>query len=93
MTPRRAVVEEVVDEPWEPPAWRSERHEELVAEGWQRRFVAAPPRLDEMLELYRSLGLEVRAEPVYASDPAGHCSDCLAARALFRVVYTREKRA
>lgn len=56
---------------------------------WVRRFVASPPRLQEAVELYRSLGFEVRLEPATTSDLPPGCGECGAAQALFRVVYTR----
>jgi hypothetical protein len=43
----------------------------LEAEGWVWRFATAPPRLDEMADLYRSLGHEVRLEPLGADEPIG----------------------
>lgn len=58
-------------------------------DGWTRRFVAAPPRLQEAVELYRELGLEVRLERPGPEDLAEVCEGCLAAAALFRVIYTR----
>ncbi len=65
--------------------------------GWERRFVAAPPRLQEAVDLYESLGLEVRLEPpgpddleeVCESDLEEVCESCAAAVSLFRVIYTR----
>jgi hypothetical protein len=61
----------------------------LEAEGWLRRFVGGPPRLAEQVELYRSLGMEVRTEPVPPEELAGTCSGCALALQLFRIVYTR----
>jgi hypothetical protein len=63
---------------------------ELTARGWQPRFVAAPPRLAEMMELYRELGYEVRAETLVDEDLDDHCAGCRLALAMFRVVYTRK---
>jgi hypothetical protein len=61
----------------------------LVAAGWQRRFVAAPPRLQEMTELYSDLGLAVRHEPLDDTDLSDDCGGCILARTLFRIIYTR----
>jgi hypothetical protein len=69
----------------------SPRDDALVAEGWERRFVAAPPRLQEMTDLYRSLGLAVRHEPLDDNDLAEDCAGCTLARALFRIIYTRKE--
>ncbi len=57
--------------------------------GWERRFVAAPPRLQEAVDLYESLGLEVRLEPPGPDDLEEVCESCAAAVSLFRVIYTR----
>jgi hypothetical protein len=65
------------------------REAELAADGWQRRFVAAPPRLQEMTDLYRSLGLDVRHEPLDDTDLSDDCGGCILARTLFRIIYTR----
>jgi hypothetical protein len=62
---------------------------ELAIEGWRRRFVGGPPRLEEMVELYRELGHEVRLEELTDEDLAEHCAGCRVALSLFRIVYTR----
>ncbi|CAN5761314.1 hypothetical protein BH23GEM3_BH23GEM3_00570 [soil metagenome] len=67
----------------------SARNAALTADGWQRRFVAAAPRLHEMTELYRSLGLDVRHEPLDDTDLSDDCGGCILARTLFRIIYTR----
>lgn len=69
------------------PRTRSEQ--DLLAEGWARRFVGGPPRLQEMIALYESLGFEVWLEPQELEEFRDECEDCLLALALFRVVYTR----
>lgn len=61
----------------------------LEESGWTRRYVGAPPQLDDQVELYESLGLEVRLEPVEPADLADLCAGCSLATSLFRVVYTR----
>ncbi|MEJ5378330.1 MAG: hypothetical protein WHX93_17280 [bacterium] len=59
-------------------------------DGWTRQFVASEPRLSEAVELYRSLGLEVRLEPVSPGSLEGECLQCLeAAPDRFKVIYTR----
>jgi hypothetical protein len=64
----------------------------LVAEGWQRRFTADEPRIQEVVELYAQLGYEVRMEPVTSGDVQDDCHDCQAGAAtrLF-TIYTRKK--
>jgi hypothetical protein len=65
--------------------------QELIAQGWTRQTVTNEPRLSEVVELYRSLGFEVRLEPIEPS--AGNdqgCDACFQGAAdAFRVVYTR----
>lgn len=69
----------------------SRGHEaELERDGWTRRFVAAPPRLDEMVALYGSLGFDVRVEPLDAGELDDDCADCLTGEAP-RIVYTRRQ--
>lgn len=61
-----------------------------MEEGWTRQFVAAEPRLSEAVELYRSLGLEVRLEQISPESLEGDCAVCMeAAPDQFRVIYTR----
>ncbi len=67
----------------------SQKEEELLAQGWVRRFVEAPPRLKEVVELYKSLGYEVRLEADVSPRTAERCRGCLLAFGLFRVIYTR----
>jgi len=61
----------------------------LVAEGWERRFMAVGPRLEEARTLYERLGFLVRLEPPTAQDLREECGDCHAALQLYRVLYTR----
>jgi len=68
---------------------RTKSEGELVAEGWTRRFVGGPPRLQEMIELYQELGYEVWLEPQAPEEFQDECADCTLALMLFRVVYTR----
>ncbi|HLA98314.1 MAG TPA: hypothetical protein VJL34_07650 [Anaerolineales bacterium] len=64
----------------------------LIAAGWERRFVADPPRLREAVELYTELGFEVLAEPVRVSELNPGCADCqLVLSRLFVTIYTRRK--
>jgi hypothetical protein len=64
----------------------------LREEGWMRRFTAVGARLNEAVELYRSLGFEVRLEPAepgaeQVADSAA-CSECFV-MSLARTIYTR----
>lgn len=40
------------------------REEQLIKEGWEKRFIACEPRLSEMVELYKDIGFEVHLEPL-----------------------------
>ncbi len=63
-----------------------------MEDGWTKQFVAAEPRLSEAVELYRSLGLEVRLEPLPPAEE-GECRSCLEANLeRFKVIYTRPAR-
>jgi hypothetical protein len=62
---------------------------ELARDGWTRRFIVAPTRLDEFTSLYTGLGYEVRLEKPEPQELRDECGGCLAAMMLFRVVYTR----
>ncbi|MCI0690897.1 hypothetical protein L0337_02705 [candidate division KSB1 bacterium] len=64
----------------------------LIAEGWERRFIADAKRAQDAIEMYAAMGHEVRLEPVNAAGLSETCSGCLEAFAQFSVVYTRKKR-
>jgi hypothetical protein len=65
----------------------------LLAEGWERRFVADARRAKEASELYQQLGFEVRAEPLRPTDLGDDCEDCkLVVVFQFQTIYTRRKR-
>lgn len=66
---------------------------ELVAAGWERRFVTGGPRAAEVAELYRQLGFEVRLEPVRQTEIPEGCTDCqIALLFQFKTIYTRRSR-
>lgn len=68
---------------------RAQRDAELAAQGWRRRFVGAPPRLTEMVDLYASLGQEVLLDAVAGDELADACAGCALALNFFKVIYTR----
>ena len=70
---------------------RSQSEDDLVRDGWSRRFVGGPPRLNEYVALYESLGYEVCLEPQLGGELSEECGDCTLALMLFRVVYTRRR--
>ena len=74
------------------PEIRRRRDEELAAEGWVRRFTGSPPRLGELTELYEATGKDVLLDDVLPGELARECEGCQLALALFKVIYTREKR-
>lgn len=61
----------------------------LAAAGWERRFMAAGPRIEESVALYRALGYEVWLARPSAAELREECGDCRMALELFRVLYTR----
>jgi len=71
---------------------RTKSEEELQREGWTRRFTISPARLEETVELYRSLGYEVHLEPLSPDELEEQCQDCRLAVVFFRILYTRPRR-
>jgi len=64
----------------------------LVADGWERRFVTDGRRAREVIDLYKELGYEVRAEPVRAEELENDCEDCqLIVLMQFKTIYTRKR--
>ena len=68
----------------------------LEKEGWERKFVTEEPRLSEMVEIYRSLGLEVHLEPVSTEkrnddDECQECRICFEGQpeGEYMIIYTR----
>jgi hypothetical protein len=82
--PREGIALPLLESPASPT-----REAELAADGWERRFAVLPPRLEEMSDLYRALGYEVRLEPVERGELPAECGDCPAAMVLARVIYIR----
>ena len=77
----------------------TKREEELVAEGWERRFVATGPRLQEAVELYEEIGFDVLLEPLPTEEElkgAGceenGCTECFNVdRERYKIIYTRAR--
>jgi hypothetical protein len=73
------------------------REEELVAAGWERRFIACEPRLSEMVEMYKEIGFEVHLEPLPSKEEMDQssCEDsgCTACFDVdserYRIIFTR----
>jgi len=69
-----------------------EREEELKRQGWIRQFVTDEPRLSEAVELYKSLGYEVRLEQASFDEVNQICVNCLEADCVrYKIIYTRLK--
>jgi hypothetical protein len=65
----------------------------LLAEGWERRHLADAERARESVELYESMGYEVRAETLTPDDFGPRCAECaMAACRACVLIYTRRKK-
>ncbi len=65
---------------------------DLATQGWVRRSQIDPAREDEVSELYRSLGFEVRLEKAAPEEFAEACRACaLSTCDSYLVVYTRRR--
>lgn len=63
----------------------------MEAQGWTRRHVADPARAKESVELYESLGYEVKAQELTPSDFNPACRECASAMCRsYVVIYTRK---
>jgi len=76
------------------------REDELIKAGWEKRFIACEPRLSEMVEMYKEIGLTVHLEPLPAKEDmeqkdVKHCADtcctvCFDAdRERYRIIFTK----
>jgi len=64
---------------------------DLIAQGWVRRSQIDPTRVEEVSELYSSLGHEVRLEQASPEQFADACRACvLSSCESYLVVYTRK---
>jgi hypothetical protein len=64
---------------------------ELIAQGWERRFIADDKRALDALEMYEELGHEVRVEPITLEELKEECHGCLVILKQLKAVYTRKK--
>lgn len=78
------------------------REDELVKDGWEKRFIACEPRLSEMADMYREIGFEVLLEPLPTKEEVEkgcgsscdekECTVCYDAdTARYRVIFTRKR--
>jgi hypothetical protein len=71
---------------------KTDRREQLEKDGWVRRTTYDEPRLGELAEAYREMGLEVRLEDPEPDD-SEECSACFGASSgKLKTIYTREKK-
>jgi hypothetical protein len=67
------------------------RQEALGLQGWQRQATYDEPRLSEMADMYREIGLDVHLEPFHPEEAPG-CTECMAkSPELYKTIYTRKK--
>ncbi|MEJ2101972.1 MAG: hypothetical protein P8X68_18655 [Desulfobacterales bacterium] len=67
------------------------RQEVLSLQGWQRQATYDEPRLSEIVDMYKEIGLEVHLEPFHPDEEPG-CTDCIAAMPeRYKTIYTRKK--
>lgn len=71
----------------------AEKERELAALGWTRQFTTFPDRVQEYVELYQDVGLEVLVEPwALTADEDPSCSSCVLT-GVMRTIFTRKKTA
>lgn len=63
----------------------------LIAEGWERRFIADAKRAQDAVEMYEELGHEVRIEPITLEELKEECHGCLLILKQLKAIYTRKK--
>jgi len=68
------------------------REKELEKGGWIKQTTIGEPRLGEIVELYKSLGYEVRLEPVKIDELDEECRKCYEDEVdKVKTVYVRKK--
>jgi hypothetical protein len=69
------------------------RDEELKKQGWTRQNIMDEPRLGELVEAYKDLGMEVHLEPVDPGELDDDCGECLMKDPdRYKIIYTRPKK-
>ena len=69
------------------------KKESLEKEGWVKQTTIGEPRLSEIVELYKSIGYEVRLESVNTDDLDDECRRCYEAEVdEVKTVYVRKKK-
>jgi len=67
------------------------RKKELTSRGWQRQATYDEPRLSEMAEMYREIGLEVHLEPFHPEDESGLYRLPGGSSGSYKTIYTRKR--
>lgn len=72
----------------------AEKEAALLAQGWNKQFMANEPRLSEAVEEYRNLGFEVHLEPIDPqacadSEACTACFEAPEAAEQFKIIFTR----
>lgn len=63
----------------------------LIADGWIRRHLADPDRAQETIDLYTSLGYEVKAQTLTPDDFGPGCGECASVVCRsYVLIYTRK---
>ena len=71
----------------------SDEEKELFSRGWEKQFSCSLQRLDEMIELYKSLGNEVILTDVQSDSPmiSPDCRTCIQSCAEnLKIIWTRK---
>ncbi len=66
----------------------------LRAEGWRRRHLADENRAKEAVELYSSMGFEVKLQKLLPKDMGPSCGSCPSSSSVctsYVMIYTRKK--
>ena len=70
---------------------QTDPEERLLQAGWEKQATYDDPRLSEMVEMYKEIGLEVHLEPFDPENEKG-CTDCmLLTPEKYKTIYTRRK--
>jgi hypothetical protein len=70
-----------------------EKTEEKDLDGWKKMFAAKEPRLSEAVELYKSLGFDVRLEPIRPENVDSDCTECFEKDSEgYKMIYTSKRR-
>ena len=65
----------------------------LIAQGWERRFMSDSDRIREATDLYTELGFEVRTESILPVELNAICGDCrLATCRSYMTLYIRKRK-